>query len=90
MGLKSYKSLLRQQMEEGDYIDFTGFKQAMVNGFTDNDLKLVYRLHAKYFVHAYNEPCGCGGAKKMDTINKWIGDLEKVYDNGVQTKKLSE
>ena len=90
MGLRSYKSLLRQQMEEGDYIDFTGFKEAMVNGFTDNDLKLVYRLHAKYFVHNYYEPCGCGGAKRMDTINKWIADLEKVYDNGVQTKKLSE
>jgi len=90
MALRSYKSLLRQQMEQEDYIDFTGFKTSMSKGFTDDDLKIVYRLHAKYFEHKYTEPCGCGGARKMDTINVWIGDLEKIYDNGVQTKKLSE
>jgi hypothetical protein len=90
MGLRSYKSLLRQQMEEGDYIDFTGFRTAMEKGFTDDDLKIVYTLHAKYFVHPFQIPCGCGGVKKMDTINKWISDLEKIYDNGVQAKKLSE
>tara|TARA_B100001939_G_scaffold317938_1_gene304977 strand:+ start:223 stop:495 length:273 start_codon:yes stop_codon:yes gene_type:complete len=90
MGLKSYKSLLRQQFTEEDYIDFSGFKRSMEKGFTDEDLKIVYTLHAKYFEHRYNEPCGCGGVKKMDTINRWIGDLEKVYDNGVQAKKLSE
>lgn len=90
MGLKSYKALLRQQMEEGDYIDFTGFKTTMHKGFSDDDLKIVYRLHAKYFEHKYTEPCGCGGTRKMDTINMWIGDLEKIYDNGVQAKKLSE
>ena len=88
MGLKSYKRQLEQQFTQDDYMIFTGFKTAMENGFTDNDLKTVYTLHAKYFEHAYNEPCGCGGAKKMDTINKWIGDLEKIYNNGVQTKKL--
>lgn len=90
MALKSYKSLLRQQFSEEDYIEFSGFKRSMEKGFTDEDLKIVYRLHSKYFQHNYIEPCGCGGAKKMDTINKWIGDLEKVYDNGVQAKKLSE
>ena len=90
MGLKSYKVLLQQQFSEEDYIDFTGFKRSMEKGFTDEDLKIVYRLHSKYFQHNYIEPCGCGGAKKMDTINKWISDLEKVYDNGVQAKKLSE
>ena len=90
MGLKSYKVLLQQQFSEEDYIDFSGFKRSMEKGFTDEDLKIVYRLHSKYFQHNYIEPCGCGGAKKMDTINKWIGDLEKVYDNGVQAKKLSE
>ena len=88
MGLRSYKSMLRQQFNEDDYMVFTGFKTAMENGFTDNDLKTVYTLHAKYFKHAYNEPCGCGGARKMDTINKWISDLDKIYNNGVQTKEL--
>ena len=88
MGLRSYKSMLRQQFNEDDYMQFTGFISSMEKGFTDNDLKIVYTLHAKYFEHAYNEPCGCGGARKMDTINKWISDLEKIYNNGVQTKEL--
>ena len=88
MALKSYKKQLEQQFTQEDYIDFTGFKTAMEKGFTDNDLKIVYTLHAKYFEHHYNEPCGCGGAKKIDTINKWIDDLKKVHANGVQTKEL--
>ena len=90
MGLRSYKVLLRQQMEEDDYISFTGFKISMQNGFTDDDLKVVYTLHAKYFDHKYTVPCGCGGARKMDTINVWINDLQKIYDNGVQSQELSE
>lgn len=88
MALKSYKKQLEQQFTQEDYIDFTEFKTAMEKGFTDNDLKIVYTLHAKYFEHNYIEPCGCGGAKKMDTINKWISDLKKIYNNGVQTKEL--
>ena len=90
MGLRSYKVLLRQQMEEDDYMSFTGFKETMETGFSDNDLKIVYTLHAKYFDHKYTVPCGCGGVRKMDTINVWIKDLQKIYDNGVQSKKLSE
>ena len=90
MALRSYKKLLDQQFTEEDYFDFTGFQTTMQTGFTDEDLKIVYRLHSKYFEHPYIEPCGCGGAKKMDTINKWISDLEKVYNNGVQTSELSE
>ncbi len=66
-------------------MQFTAFISSMEKGFNDNDLKTVYTLHAKYFEHAYNEPCGCGGAKKMDTINKWISDLTHVYENGMET-----
>lgn len=88
MGLKSYKKQLEQQFTEDDYMSFTGFRISMQNGFTDDDLKVVYTLHANYFEHPYSVPCGCGGAKKMDTISKWISDLEKIYNNGVQTKKL--
>jgi hypothetical protein len=77
-------------MEEDDYMSFTGFRISMQNGFTDDDLKVVYTLHAKYFDHKYTVPCGCGGARKMDTINVWINDLQKIYDNGVQSQELSE
>tara|TARA_R100000742_G_C4278642_1_gene101730 strand:+ start:439 stop:696 length:258 start_codon:yes stop_codon:yes gene_type:complete len=85
MGLRSYKALLRQQMNEEDYIEFAEFQTAMEKGFTDEDLKVVYKLHSKYFVHPFQIPCGCGGVKKMDTITRWIQDLEKIYNNGIQT-----
>tara|TARA_R100000479_G_scaffold55954_1_gene26507 strand:- start:209 stop:469 length:261 start_codon:yes stop_codon:yes gene_type:complete len=86
MALKSYKAILRDtKMDEGDYIDFTNFRDLIGKGFTDNDLEIVYKLHAKYFNHKFIIPCGCGGVKKMDTINTWIQDLEKVYDNGMET-----
>ncbi len=88
MALKSYKKQLEQQFTQDDYMQFTAFISSMEKGFTDNDLKIVYTLHAKYFEHNYIEPCGCGGAKKMDTINKWISDLEKIHNNGIQTKEL--
>ena len=88
MGLRSYKAMLQQQMNQYDSAEFDLFLIKMEDGFNDEDLKIVYELHAKYFEHHYNEPCGCGGAKKIDTINKWIDDLKKVHANGVQTKEL--
>ena len=86
MGLKSYKSMLEQQMIEIDYQSFEKFLEIMETGFGDRDLQIVYELHAKYFKHNFNIPCGCGGAKKIDVINNWIADLKKVFANGVQAK----
>tara|TARA_R100000734_G_C3211182_1_gene26247 strand:- start:206 stop:463 length:258 start_codon:yes stop_codon:yes gene_type:complete len=85
MALKSYKELLKKQMNEDDYKNYTDFKELIGKGFTDKDLELVYKLHAKYLEHTFNIPCGCGGAKKIDTINKWISDLNTIYDNGMAT-----
>lgn len=85
MALRSYKSMLEQQMNSIDYDSFESFLKVIETGFSDKDLTIVYELHAKYFDHQYNEPCGCGGAKKIDVINNWISDLKKVFANGVQT-----
>ncbi|MAC41980.1 MAG: hypothetical protein CMJ05_09365 [Pelagibacterales bacterium] len=84
--MRSYKAMLEQQMIEIDYKSFDDFLVIIETGFGDKDLQIVYELHAKYFNHNFNIPCGCGGAKKIDTINKWISDLKKVHANGVQTK----
>jgi len=82
--------MLEQQMNSIDYNSFESFLKVIETGFSDKDLTIVYELHAKYFNHAFNIPCGCGGARKMDTINKWINDLKEIYNNGVQSKELSE
>ena len=88
MGLRSYKAMLEQKMIEIDYQSFNDFLVIIETGFGDKDLQIVYELHAKYFDHTFNIPCGCGGAKKIDLINKWIDDLKRVHANGVQTKEL--
>jgi|TARA_R100001463_G_scaffold123127_3_gene179793 hypothetical protein len=86
MALKSYKALTEQKMIDLDYQSFENFLIVIETGFGDKDLQIVYELHAKYFNHKFNIPCGCGGAKKIDVINNWISDLKKVHANGVQTK----
>ena len=85
MALKSYKELLKSKMIQKDHVEFSGFKDKIGKGFTDKDLDVVYRLHAKYLNHNFNIPCGCGGARKIDTINAWIKDLVQIHDNGVQS-----
>ena len=85
MALRSYNEQVKQQMIEIDYQSFEKFLEIMETGFGDRDLQIVYELHAKYFNHNFNIPCGCGGAKKIDVINNWIADLKKVFANGVQT-----
>jgi len=85
MGLKSYKKLLEKKLNKEDYDKWTSFKVLLSEGFKEEDLKIVFKLHAKYFEHTYNEPCGCGGAKKMDTINKWIEDINQLYKNGISS-----
>ncbi len=84
MGLKSYKNLIKKKLNKEDYNSWINFLEFIKGGFTDKDLEIVYKLHAKYFEHEYNVPCSCGGAKKMETINRWIADINKLYDNGVQ------
>ena len=68
MALRSYKEQIKQQMIETDYQSFENFLIVMETGFGDKDLQVVYELHAKYFYHNFNIPCGCGGAKKIDVI----------------------
>lgn len=86
MGLKSYKAIKEQQMSQIDYESFERFLGIIETGFGNRDLQIVYELHAKYYNHRFNIPCGCGGAKKIDVINNWISDLKKVFANGVQAK----
>ncbi len=75
---------LEKKMIEEDYNNYKEFLKIIETGFTDKDLNIVYELHAKYFNHKFNIPCGCGGAKKIDVINSWIKDLTKVYKNGME------
>ena len=81
----SYKKQLEQKMDQLDYQDHKMFLAKAETGFNDDDLKVVFNLHAKYFQHDYYEPCGCGGARKMDQVNRMMSDLTHIYNNGLET-----
>ena len=81
----SYKKQLAQKMDKLDYQDYEMFLAKAEKGFDDDDLKVVYNLHAKYFQHDYYEPCGCGGAVKMDQVNRMMTDLTQIFNNGLET-----
>ncbi len=44
------------------------------------EFTMVCKLHAKYYKHKFYKPCTCS----PKTINQWIRDLNKIWDNGNQ------
>jgi len=48
------------------------------NTVTHVQLKVISELHARYFNHKFNIPCGCD--KKL--VNSWIKDLNRIYESG--------
>lgn len=56
-----------------DKIIWQGVNHRITNKISNEDYKLMCRLHAKYFNHKYNEPCTCN--KKI--LRKWILDLNE-------------
>jgi hypothetical protein len=42
------------------------------------EYELVCQLHSAYYKHKLYYPCTC----KPKEINKWIQDLNKVWENG--------
>jgi len=60
-----------------DYIKWTAFNKSNIN-ITKSEFKLLCQLHSKYFKHQLHYPCSCA----VDTIKKWMNQLNKIYDNG--------
>ena len=54
-----------------DKIIWNGVKQRITSKMSNEDFKIMCRLHSKYFNHKYQEPCPC--SKK--TVRKWIEQL---------------
>jgi len=46
-----------------DKIIWNGVKQRMTSVMSNEDFKIMCKLHSKYFNHKYSEPCTC---KKED------------------------
>lgn len=64
-------------MEELDKKDWEIFRSSNASRVSKNEIELIARLHAKYFVHKYKIPCSCS----PKTLQNWINDLNKFYEN---------
>jgi len=63
-------------MEEIDKKDWKQFKADVKGKLSQEQYKLLCRLHSKYYNHKYYEPCSCSPKRLL----QWIADINKIYD----------
>jgi hypothetical protein len=54
-----------------DKIIWQGVKQRMTSTMSNEDFKIMCKLHSKYFNHKYSEPCTCNKRR----LRQWIEEL---------------
>lgn len=54
------------------------FREKDGQAITPEELKLIGRLHAKYYNHSYEIPCTCNSR----AVKRYIDDINKVYIGG--------
>ena len=64
--------------EKNDKRDWDKFRMGTNDVISAAEFDLVCNLHSKYYSHTYYKPCTCS----PKTINKWIKDLNIIWDNG--------
>ena len=65
------------KFEKDDYNKWEEFRKSTGN-FNNPEYKLVCKLHSKYYNHPIRYPCTCSAT----IINRWIKDLNIIFDNG--------
>ena len=63
-----------------EYKDWQKFRMGKNDVITAAEFEMVAKLHSVKFNHSYFKPCTCS----PQTINKWIKDLNIIWDNGNQ------
>jgi len=66
------------KMSKEDYQDWYKFLNKESDRLLKPEIDLIVNLHAKYFNHKLKYPCSCS----PKTYNKWIAQLNSVFDNG--------
>ena len=76
------KPLLWHIMKTYEKYDFKDWQQFRMGAkhdiITPTEFTLVCDLHSKYYKHRFYKPCTCDPR----TVNKWIKDLNIIWDNG--------
>ena len=68
------------KFEKKDFKLWTVFRMGKKLYLSPKEFELVCDLHSRYYKHSYYKPCTCS----PKTINKWIKDLNIIWDNGNQ------
>ena len=66
------------KLEKDDYKKWTQFRMGEKSVITKTELEMVSFFHSKYYKHSYYIPCTCS----PKTINRWIKDLNVLWENG--------
>jgi|TARA_R110000782_G_scaffold147361_2_gene240166 hypothetical protein len=66
------------KFEKKDFKLWTVFRMGKKLYLSPKEFELVCDLHSRYYKHSYYKPCTCS----PKTINKWIKDLNIIWDNG--------
>ena len=61
-----------------DYGEWSTFRMGTKDVISSVEFQLVCDLHARYYKHSFYKPCTCN----PKVINKWIADLNVVWNNG--------
>lgn len=64
------------KLNKSDKKLWTEFRNNKRSKITRAEFQLLCTLHSKYLNHKYYEPCTCN----PKTINKWIKELNEVYN----------
>ena len=57
--------------------DWSLFRARKSNTITHEEFEMLCHLHADLFNHQFYKPCTC----RPKEINKWISDINQVYDS---------
>tara|TARA_R110000796_G_scaffold111660_4_gene223207 strand:- start:1909 stop:2124 length:216 start_codon:yes stop_codon:yes gene_type:complete len=68
------------KFDKNDYKLWKKFRVHKSDTISRVEYRLVCILHSQYYEHNYQEPCTCDPKK----INRWIKDLNIIWDNGIR------
>tara|TARA_R100000656_G_scaffold118167_1_gene91748 strand:- start:11 stop:220 length:210 start_codon:yes stop_codon:yes gene_type:complete len=66
------------KFEKDDFKRWSKFRMGKKQYLSREEFDMVSFLHSKYYKHSFYLPCTCS----PKTINKWISDLNIIWDNG--------
>lgn len=67
-------------MDKKDWYSWLAFRENIEPTISKEEIKLISKLHAKYFNHVFAIPCSCSPKKSRRKIEKWINELNTMFE----------